>query len=368
MTTVAVAANCLYGPNLGGHTWVYLNWALGARAAGCEVVWVEGVSDRSSAAEVSSLLETLRRHLAPFGFASSVVLVPWGEAELDRAVGALGEPAERAYDADVLLDLVYDLPERVVRRFDRSALVNIDPGLLEMWWDAGHIAVAAHDALFTIGGRVADDGRGWRRTRPCVALDEWPVTGAGDDAAFTTVSSWYGNEWIDGDAGPERNDKRTAYLPYVDVPLAAGVPMELAIDLADDPDHDRRTLEARGWRVADGATIASTPDRYRDYVRSSLGEFGCAKPFYVQQRTGWLSDRSACYLASGKPVVVQDTGPHDLLDGAGGISRFEDAEGAVRSLRECLADYERRCKEARSFAEEHLDAAVVVGRVIEETV
>jgi hypothetical protein len=215
---------------------------------------------------------------------------------------------------------------------------------------------------------MIEDGRNWRRTSPCVAIEEWPVRPAADDAAFTAVTSWYGNEWIDDEGTPRRNDKRSGYLPFLDLPSRVDVPLELAVDLADDPEDERSSLTSKGWRVVDGRQAASSLDGYRSYVASSLGEFGCAKPFYVQHSTGWLSDRSACYLASGKPVVVQDTGSNPLLDEAGGLFRFRDVDEAARSLQSCMLDYERHCKEARAFAEAHLDAREVVRKVIEQTI
>lgn len=368
MTAVSVAANCLYGPDLGGHAWVYLNWALGAASVADDVAWLEPVDPATPVDEVARLLDALRSRLAPFGLDDAIALCSWSGAPLDPGVRALARDVEDLA-GDVLLDLVYDLPAQVVGRFARSALVNIDPGLLESWTAAGAIAIVPHDACFTIGGRTFDATRRWIPTRPCVALDHWPVSPPADGAAFTTVTGWYGNEWVEGDDGtPFRNDKRAGFLPFLDVPRRCAQPLELALDLGDDPENERATLSQKGWRLAAAPEVAGTPDLFRRYVTSSLGEFGCCKPAYARWGTGWVSDRTVCYLASGKPAVVQDTGPNPLLDDAGGVLRFATVDEAAASLEKCAADYDSYCRDARATAERHFDARKVVGDVLEHLV
>ena len=111
--------------------------------------------------------------------------------------------------------------------------------------------------------------------------------------------------------------------------------------------------------------MSATPEQYRAYIQRSRGEFSYAKPVYVELVTGWISDRTACYLASGKPAVVQDTGPSRyLLDGEG-VFRFRTVDEAARALARVESDYERQCRSARALAEEHFDARRVAGRVLE---
>jgi len=368
MTTICIAANCLYGPQLGGHAWPYINWALGARANGSEVVWLEGVSPRSTADEVARLLSGLRANLQPFGLDDSVVLCPWSDEPLNSSIAELTPALESAYEADAFIDLVYDLPEQVVRRFRRSALVNIDPGLLEDWMASESIHVADHTVYFTIGGRIFDDEHRWLRTKPCVAIDEWPVSNATEDAAFTTVTGWYGNEWIQANGTPIRNDKRSGFLQFIDVPVRSQQPLELALDLGADPEDDSALLRGKGWRLASATDVSSTPVDYRRYLRSSLGEFGWCKPSHVRSRSGWISDRTVCYLAAGKPVVVQDTGPSPALEDAGGVFRFSTVEEVVSSLEKCAADYDSCCRDAREVAEQRFDARKVVAQVLEELI
>ena len=368
MTTVCIGANCLYGPRLGGHAWVYINWALGARSNGCDVIWLEGVSPKTSANEVARLLQALRSNLEPFDLADSIALCPWSDEPLKPGIAELAPDVGRAHEADAFLDLVYDLPALVVEGFRRRALINIDPGLLETWMAAGDIQVADHDAYFTIGARTFDDEREWLRCAPCVALDQWTASDTSHDSPFTAVTGWYGNEWIEEGGEILRNDKRAGYLPFIGVPRQTRHPLELALDLQHDPDDQRAMLSDNGWRVVDATKVTATPAGYRRYVSSSLGEFGCCKPFYARHQTGWISDRTACYLAAGRPAVVQDTGPHPLLEEGRGVLRFSTPEEAVACLDKCTADYGDYSRAARALAEERFDARKVVGQVIQQVV
>jgi hypothetical protein len=130
-------------------------------------------------------------------------------------------------------------------------------------------------------------------------------------------------------------------------------------------DPERSQLEANGWRVRDAHEVGATPWDYRRYIQQSLGEFSCAKPSCVRLQNAWISDRTLCYLASGKPAVVQHTGPSRFLPDAAGLFRFRGVEDAARCLENVMADYERQCRLARALAEEFFDARNVVKSVME---
>jgi hypothetical protein len=371
VTAVCLAANTIGYPEGGGHLWVYLNWALGLRANGCEVVWLEGVWPGSP--DVPALLAGLTSRLERYGLADRVALFSVTGEPLPHDVATRCLDVDAAGDADLLLNLAYEIPAAIVKRFRRSALLDIDPGLLQIWMSAGDVAIAPHDVYFTIGETVGQPGRHvpdvglqWHYTPPCVALDWWPVHPPGDDGAFTTVLHWYSDEWIDDGNGRYRNDKRSGFLPFLDVPQYTGVPLELAVYLGPDEDDDRALLEAAGWRVRASTDAAATPWDYQQYVQRSLGEFSCAKPSCIRLQNAWISDRTLCYLASAKPAVVQHTGPSRFLPDAAGLFRFHDVGGAVRALEAVIADYPRQSRLARALAEEHFDAANVVRRVLEQ--
>jgi hypothetical protein len=187
----------------------------------------------------------------------------------------------------------------------------------------------------------------------------------GRDAAFTTVSHWAMDEWEVGDDGLYSNDKRTGFLPFLDLPRHTSQPLELALCLAPGEEDEQEALQKGGWRVRHSYDVASTPWEYQRYIQESLGEFSCVKPSCIHLQNAWVSDRTLCYLASGKPAVVEHTGPSRVLPDSAGLFRFRDVEEAVRSLERVAGDYERQCALARAVAEEHFDAQKVVGSVLE---
>jgi glycosyltransferase involved in cell wall biosynthesis len=205
----------------------------------------------------------------------------------------------------------------------------------------------------------------WIHIRPAVCLDWWPQTFAPYAEAFTTVSSWDGGEWIVEGQNVYDNNKRVSFLQFAELPRTTCQPLELALALETAADvEDRHAMEAHGWRIRHARDIAGTPERYRAYIQQSRGEFGCAKPFYVKFQTAWVSDRTLCYLASGKPVVVQHTGPSSFLPNGEGMFRFSTLREAADALATINADYERHSRAAREIAEAYFDAKQIVERIL----
>ena len=371
--TVCLAANTLYYHQGGGHLWVYLNWALGLRALGCEVIWLEMVSTRATLDKMRASVAALKKRLEPFNLAECLALYSKSAEPLPRDAVEDCLDLDAATKADLLVNMQYYASPELVRRFRRSALVDIDPGLLQIWISKGWTRVAQHDLYFTIGetvgqpgARFPDLGLKWQYTPPCVALDWWATCQAVEDAPFTTVSNWNTyNEWME-DAGEfYSNDKRSGFLPFLDLPRRTAQPLELALCLGKHEDDERVMLQELGWRVRESYEVASTPWDYQRYIQDSRGEFSCVKPSCVRLQNAWISDRTICYLASGKPAVVQHTGPSRFMPDSAGLFRFRDMEEAVRCLETAAADYERQCKLARALAEEYFDARKVVGQVLE---
>ena len=171
-------------------------------------------------------------------------------------------------------------------------------------------------------------------------------------------------EYMVEDGEVYSNDKRTGFLPYLDLPLKTGAPLELALCLAENEEEEKRDLVEKGWSVRDSLRVAGTPDAYRDFIQKSRGEFSCVKPSCVRFQNAWVSDRTLCYLSSGKPAVVQHTGPSRILPDRAGMFRFRTFDEAVECLSEVEADYENQCRLARRLAEEHFDARRVVGELL----
>lgn len=369
--TVCLAASTIEYPEGGGHFWVYLNWALGLQALGCQVVWLEGIDAQMPAHEAQALISTLKSYLEPYGFAQQVALCSWNGEPLPRTMAEKCLDIEAASEAHLLLNLAYSIPSQVVERFRRRALVDIDPGLTQLWLSQGLINPARHDIYFTIGetvgkagARFPDCGLQWHYTPPVVFLPAWPVTAAHSRAAFTTVSGWW-EDWIEYAGENVNNDKRTTFLEYAELPSRTPAQLELALCLSPEDDGDRHFLEQHGWKIRDSAEVSSTPKQYRAYIQQSRGEFSCAKPSCMLLQNAWISDRTLCYLASGKPAIVQHTGRSNFLPEVEGLFRFRNIEEATRALDAVQSDYERQSRLARQLAEEYFDARKVLRSVLE---
>ncbi|MBI4524296.1 MAG: hypothetical protein HY695_10855 [Deltaproteobacteria bacterium] len=372
--TACLAANTLYYPDGGGHLWVYLNWALGLRSFDCRVIWLELVAPETPAQEVQEKVARLKENLMPYGLAEDVALSSWTREPLapDALKGCLNIDA--ATSAELLLNIQYDLLPEIVRCFRRSVLLDIDPGLLQIWIDKGQVSIAPHDLYFTIGetvgepgARFPDLGLRWHHTPPCAALDWWPEIQAPEDATFTTVVHWFASACMEDN--PQADDKRSGFLPFLDLPRLIKQPLELATNLGPEDDRrvamEKQLIERQGWRLRHSHEVASTPWRYQRYIRTSRGEFSCAKPSCIRLQNAWISDRTVCYLASGKPAVVQHTGESRYLPDAAGLFRFRNKDEAIRYLELVGSNYKRECKLARALAEEYFDAHKTVGHVLD---
>ena len=157
------------------------------------------------------------------------------------------------------------------------------------------------------------------------------------------------------------------HLGRLDLPLRTRQPLELALYLVDDDADERAQLEDHGWRVRHSRDVAASPEAYRAYIQRSRGEFSCAKQSCIDFQNAWISDRTLCYLASGRPAVVQHTGPSEYLPDGEGLFRFVTLEDAAAALEAVNADYPRHCRAAREIAEACFDAEQVVTRILNVT-
>lgn len=279
---------------------------------------------------------------------------------------------EDACEADLLVNIKHTQRSDNVNRFNRTAFIDIDPGILQQWMSKGVIELAPHDFYFTIGetvgtpqSRIPDCGINWIYIPPCVDLHWWLPTPPKENASYTTVSHWYMKRaWMEDEDGGYIDDKRSGFLPYLDLPSHTSQPLELALHLAGDV-AERGMLEKHGWAVREAHEVTSTPWDYQKYIQGSLGEFSCVKPSTVRFQSAWISDRTICYLASGKPCIVQNTGPSRFLPNSEGLFRFGDIQEAALSLQKVAKDYERHCLLARKLAEEYFDSTKVVRRILE---
>jgi hypothetical protein len=370
--TVCVAANTIGYPEAGGQFWVYLNWALGFQSLGCRVVWLEGLVDDHGDDALRASIANVEARLRPYGLGDAVALFSWSGHMIPRRI--LGDARDvDDVEADLLLNIAYHVPKDVLGRFKRSAFLDIDPGLSQVWMSTGDMTVAPHDTYFTIGetvgqpeARFPDGGRSWTYTPPCVALDWWPsCEPAAPGVPFTTVSHWEMDEWEQDDGELYRNDKRTGFRPFLDLPRHTSQRLELALSPDEGDAAECAALRERGWSIVDAYDVARTPWQYQGYIQRSRGEFSCVKPSCIRRQNAWISDRTICYLASGRPAVIQHTGPSRFLPDDAGLFRFRDLPEAIRGLETVARDYERQCRLARALAEEFFDARRVVPRLLE---
>jgi hypothetical protein len=363
-------------PEGGGHFWVYLQYAHGLKRLGCDVYWLEELRVKGPEQKVADALQRFGARMEQHGFGGRWILyrMPGASSGHDRPdyVNRDRAEAEAIFaSADLLLNFHYAICEDMLARFRSTALVDIDPGLLQFWIARGQIRVLRHDLYLTIGEHVGDatasDGTGmtWHHIRPPICLEHWPYTFDADTEAFTTVSNWDSSDWVVGDTGAYENTKRVAFLEFADLPRLTAQPLELALFLRHQRDLAEQTdLERRGWRIRQSGAVAGTPEAYRRYIQTSRGEFSCAKRSYREFRNAWVSDRTLCYLASGKPVVVQHTGPSAFLPDADGMFRFSTMKEAADAFVTINADYEGQCQAARAIAETHFNATRTLAEVL----
>jgi len=367
-------------PDGGGHFWVYMQYAQGLRQLGCDVYWLEQFRPPASgdSAQEAALLAPFFERMKRFGLDGKTLL--YAKAGNDfRFVGCEWPDVERVLKrADLLLNFHYAIDPRLLGCARRTALVDIDPGLLQFWISTGQLSVPAHDCYLTTGetvgtpsARFSDCGLPWHRIRPPVCLDLWPFTYDPQADAFTTVSSWSTTDWLkvteNGKVVLRENTKRVAFLEFAELPQHTRQPLELALYTDDRDVADLARLTQNGWRVRHSAEVAGSPDAYRSYVQRSRGEFSCAKASCMQFQNAWVSDRTLCYLASGKPVVVQHTGPSTCLPNGEGMFRFTSLDDAAAALDAINRDYGRHCRAARDLAEAQFDSKRVLEGVLNTT-
>ena len=375
LTVCLTPADTLNYPEGGGHLWVFLNWALGLKALGCRPIWLERFPMKLAPAKALANVLALKQNLEFAGMGDSLALYSDSHDKLPVELKGLCLDLDTASKADLLLDLQYTLPAEIVGRFSRSALVDIDPGLLQIWMTDRKFMTAAHDVYFSIGetvgaagSNIPDCGVRWNYTPPPVSLEHWPPAKTTDGGRYTTVAHWYYGE-MNRQGETFNNDKRVSFMEYLSLPQTVDAPLELALCLgdSDDPaDPERLLWEENGWYVRHSWDVTGGPFDYQRYIQESRGEFSCAKPSCMRLQNAWVSDRTLCYLASGKPAIVQYTGASRILPEAAGLFRFRTLAEAAAAIERVEADYENQCRLARALAEEHFDARKVVTAVLKK--
>jgi hypothetical protein len=254
-----------------------------------------------------------------------------------------------------------------------TVFLDIDPGFGQMWRELGlHDLFTSHDRYVTIGEnlgrpdcRIPTNGIDWVTTRQPVVLDQWPVTPAPTAGAFTSVGTWRGPFAPVEFEGETYGLRVHEFRRFLELPKDTGADFEIALDIHDADAADRRAIEEGGWRVRDPGELAGTPSDYRRYVQQSRGELLVAKNMYVRSRSGWFSDRSICYLASGRPVIAQDTGLRDLYPVGSGLVVYSSYDEAVEAVARVQGDYETHARAARELAQDVFGSDTVLRSLLD---
>ncbi len=360
MATVAVAGSLAQRPGHGGHAWVFLNYLLGLRRLGHEVLFV----DRLGATRGGR--RWLGEVMTGAGLEGDFVAI--GEDDPDSREEAL----RRLRASDLLIDVNGYLEDEELREAPAvAAFLDIDPAIQQMWQSLGQASIfGRHDLYFTVGDNIGGDGSlvptcgvEWIPTRPPVVLERWGEGGRG--AGFTTLATWrgpYASIEFDGRSFGLRAHE---FRRFFDLPRRVDADFRLALDIDPAEVRDLEALEESGWQLVPPESVAATPDKYREFIHRSLAEISIPKQIYVASRCGWFSDRSACYLASGKPVVTVDTGFSATLPTGRGLLCVEDVETAAAACEAVLGDPAAHESAAREIAHEFFDSDRVLRRLLD---
>ena len=364
---IVVAGMIAGEPGQGGASWAVLQYVLGLRRLGHEVTFVEPVA--SEALEDSASSRYLAAVAERFGFPEMTLVGPDGpSAPIPRE-----RLARRLGEADLLLNVsgMLDLPE--LEAIPVRAYLDLDPFFNQLWHLQGaDMRLDGHTHFVTVASAIGEPGcevptlsLDWIRILPPVVLEQWPRSEAAPSLPFTTVGHWRSYGPIEH-RGRRYGMRAHSVRELIDLPRRCRGGFAPALGIHPDEHDDLLALEEHGWRLLDPAVVASTPDRYADLIRASTAEIGIAKEGYVRSGSGWFSDRSAAYLASGRPVVAQDTGFGRALPTGEGLLTFTGVDAAAAAVEEVLSRPAAHATAARQIAEEALDSDRVLGALLDE--
>ncbi len=374
-----VAASIAQRPGYGGHAWAFLQYALGLRQLGYEPILIDRLSAEMATDAEGRPSEAARRmaidwlsdvaEFAGLGDSWSLLLdsgetIGLGREDLRRAIG----------DAPCLINTMgfLDDPD-LLGAAKMLVFLDVDPGFPQLWRELGQADLfEGHDRFVSVGANLGRPqceipacGLEWVGIRPPVALDLWPCSPS-SSRAFRGIGSWR------GPYGPIEYGGRTLGLrvhefrKFAELPRRVDTRFEVALEIDAADRRDVEMLRSNDWRLANPLAAAGSPAAYRSFIQSSGAEIAIAKNIYVATKSGWFSDRSACFLASGRPVLAQDTGFDGSLPSGEGLLRFRTLEEAVAGAEEILADWPRHSRAARAVAEETFDAGKVLGGLLAE--
>jgi hypothetical protein len=370
---------------IAGVVWQHLHYIIGLQQLGHDVYYVEDSyrypydpETRSYGVDFSYAAKFLATLSSGYGFADKwSFCAPF--VDRDATAGLSRTAVLRLYrEADAILNVCgsQEITEDLAGN-ERLLYIDSDPGLEQIKVDQAPDHSSAyleqHRALFTFGENVGTaefpvptHRLRWVPTRQPVVTHVWrtddlPPVGA----VFTSIANWNTNNVKDVTWRGERFlwNKAPQFLRFLAAPQHAGETFELAVEM--EPAQTRAEFERHGWRLSEPGHISADIDAYRSYIQRSKGEFTVAKDQYVRLNTGWFSDRSACYLAAGRPVITQQTGFTRFYGGSEGLLAFTSLDEVVDAVRSVNADYPRHSRAAADIAREFFEAETVLRSLLD---
>jgi hypothetical protein len=349
-------------------------YLLGLRALGHEVLYIEDTGECIYDPEQNTRSEDpgygtryIHQALEPFGLGDR-----WCFVNYDGAYHGVSKAQVRAFCADAELfinlsggswfwrDEYLKIPHRIFIDTD-PVFTQLAIAKAEGWYVD---FFRTFDHLFTFGANIGtpasdvpDGGLTWHKTWQPVMTDLWRTDAAPAHGAFTTVMTWKIESFADVDGNKDKE-----FIKVLDLPSrvrGAGIQFRLAVN------GPQTLLREHGWQTVDAMGVSRTLWDYRQFIQDSTGEFGVAKHAYVANHSGWFSDRTECYLAAGRPAIVQDTGWSAHLPHGTGLIPFSTPDEAIDALTRVSADWATHARRASGIAREYFDASVVLPRLIE---
>ena len=370
---------------IAGVIWQHIHYIVGLQRLGHEVYFIEDSARLPYNPDTFEITdefdyasEILARMAKDFGFENRWSYCARYLPRHPTAGLPLKKIRQLYRDADAILNIcgTQEFNDDLLKS-DRILYVESDPGVEQIKIDKGVSStidyLARHHALFTFGENVGTKnfpvpihGLKWLPTRQPVVTDLWKTNRSPARAAvFTSVANWSTSGLKDIEWRGEKYlwSKSREFLRFVAAPKRAGETFELATDIKDD--KTREKFVRNGWRFRSPLDLSADYWLYRDYIQKSKGEFTVAKDQYVRLNTGWFSDRSVCYLAAGRPVIIQETGFSKLYGGEGGLFAFESLGDIAEAVREINGDYAKHSRAARQIARENFEAEKVLNCLLQ---
>ncbi len=366
------------GP-LGGLAWHHLQYVLGLKKLGHEVVFLEDSDDYAACYNpLTGEFETdanygLRFIDNVFKKLNLNKLWAYHDAHKNQWFGKTKtEMSDFFASTDVLLNISGMNPLREwLLQIPKRVFVDTDPAFTQIRHltdkNARELG-AKHNYFFSFGENfgcadcsIPDDGFEWKPTRQPLVLDCWKVSKGVQNNSWTTVMQWDSYRTLEYD-GQIFGMKSASFDDYVDLPKITGEKFELAIGSANAP---RDFLQNKGWNIINPLIPTRTPWTYQKYIQNSKAEWTVAKQGYVSSKSGWFSERSAAYLASGRPVLTEETGFSRFIRSGTGLLSFSTKEEALAGIQQINSDYDKHCKIASEIAADYFSHEKVLSKLFD---